>query len=223
MKTSASGRAFIEAFEGLYLGAYLDSAGVLTIGYGHTSAAGGPKVVKGQRITKAQADELLASDLTRVEQDVERDIRIPLAQCEFDALVSFQFNTGALRSGSVDDKLNRGDKKGAMKTLLLYTHAGGKVLSGLVRRRKAEKLMFDGDRQAALAMAGVHQSLTIDPIGKAERKPRASASVKAASAGGGAVAAAVAAQQQGLPWWSVLLTAAVVGAVIFAIIHNRSK
>jgi hypothetical protein len=55
MKTSADGRAFIEAFEDLFLHTYDDGTGVLTIGYGHTSAAGPPVVARGQTITAAQA------------------------------------------------------------------------------------------------------------------------------------------------------------------------
>lgn len=155
MKTSAAGRALIEAFEGLFLRAYQDSVGVWTIGYGHTTAAGGPAVKPGMTITAEQADQLLADDLGRVEQNVTKVIRATLNQSEFDALVSFDFNTGALSQSSVTRKLNNGDKAGAMQTLLLYNHAGGQVLRGLTRRRQAEKLLFEGKVEKALALAGV--------------------------------------------------------------------
>lgn len=158
MKTSDKGRAFIEAFEGLSLKAYKDSVGVLTIGYGHTSQAGGPPVVAGQRITAEEADRLLADDLKRVERNVESCIRVPLQQYELDALVSFDFNTGSLKKGSIDDKINSGNKQAAMDTLLQYNHAGGKVLKGLTRRRRAERLMFEGKVDEALRLAGAKVS-----------------------------------------------------------------
>src|ERR1700759_3326521 len=105
MKTSANGRKFIEGFEGLFLQAYDDAndhivklgqrvIGTLTIGYGHTSVAGPPKVYVGQVITKDMADAILASDLTAVELEVSHLVKVPLNQNQFDALVSFQFNTG---------------------------------------------------------------------------------------------------------------------------------
>lgn len=153
MKTSNNGRALIEAFEGLFLHAYQDSVGVWTIGYGHTSAAGGLAVNPGMTITREQADEMLADDLSRVEQNVESCIHVPLQQYEFDALVSFDFNTGSLRKGSIDDKINQGKKQAAMNTLLLYNHAGGNVLAGLTRRRHAEKLMFEGNIAESLKLA----------------------------------------------------------------------
>jgi lysozyme len=153
MRTSASGRTLIEAFEGLFLHSYRDSVGVWTIGYGHTTAAGGSPVGPGMTITHEQADEILADDLARVEKNVEACISVPLTQYEFDALVSFDFNTGSLRKGSIDDKINAGQKQAAMNTLLLYNHAGGNVLAGLTRRRHAEKLMFEGKVDDSLKLA----------------------------------------------------------------------
>ena len=155
MKTSANGRALIEAFEGLYLKAYHDSAGVLTIGYGHTNAAGPPKVVPGMRITTKYADEILSADLATVEKEVARAIHVPLTQWQFDALVSFHFNTGAISKGTVDDKLNHGNVDAAMRTLRQYQYAGGHLLRGLTRRREAEELLFRGSVMAALALAEV--------------------------------------------------------------------
>src|SRR5690242_15938509 len=106
MKTSASGRKLIEAFEGLRLKAYQDAVEVWTIGYGHTSAAGDPHVHAGMVITEAQADQILSDDLAAVERNVQRLITKPLAQYELDALVSFDFNTGDLAKSSIDNKIN---------------------------------------------------------------------------------------------------------------------
>jgi GH24 family phage-related lysozyme (muramidase) len=156
MKTSANGRAFIEAFEGKFLHTYDDGTGVLTIGYGHTSAAGPPTVFRGQTITDAQCDTILATDLAAVEKNVERCIKAPIVQAQFDALVSFDFNTGSLAKSSIDDKINAGSPGAAMVTLLQYDHASGKQMAGLTRRRRAEILMFNGDIAGALKLAGAH-------------------------------------------------------------------
>jgi lysozyme len=159
MKTSPNGRAFIEAFEGKYLHAYDDGTGVITIGYGHTNLAGvPPRVFAGQTISELQADQILADDLSTVEKDVERFIRVPMTQAQFDALVSFHFNTGALGKSTIDNKFNIGDINGAMQTLLMYDHAGGRQMAGLTRRRKAERLMFLGNVVSAMALAGAHMA-----------------------------------------------------------------
>lgn len=153
MKTSSNGRALIESFEGLILGAYDDAndkivkpgstaKGTLTIGYGHTTAAGPPRVVVGQKITKEQADEILAADLSKVEADVNRLVRVPLTQHQFDSLVSFHFNTGGLGRSSVLRLLNQKDYAGAADALLLWNRGNGQVLKGLVIRRKAERELF---------------------------------------------------------------------------------
>lgn len=153
MKTSPVGRQLIESFEGLILGAYDDandhiveegqqSRGTLTIGYGHTNAAGPPKVFVGDRITKEQADAILASDLAKVEANVTNLVKVPINQNQFDALVSFQFNLGSLGRSSVLRKLNAKDYKGAADAMLAYDHAMGQKLPGLTRRRQAERNLF---------------------------------------------------------------------------------
>jgi lysozyme len=82
-----------------------------------------------------------------------------LTPYQFDALDSFDFNTGDLARSSIPAKITAGNLKGAMETLLLYDHAGGQVLAGLTRRRRAEMLMFNGDIQSALVLAGAHASI----------------------------------------------------------------
>lgn len=167
MKTSAEGRELIEAFEGLmrtipgrpgFYTTYYDSVGVLTIGYGHTNLGNiPPHITPGMVLSRDECDQALGNDLASFERDVERIMAgHPLRQYEFDALVSFDFNTGSLGRSSIDDKLKRGDTKGAMATLLQYDHAGGKKLAGLTRRRKAERLLFLGSVNQALELAGVH-------------------------------------------------------------------
>ena len=155
MKTSQTGLNLIEQFEGLILGAYDDatdrivpaggsSRGTLTIGYGHTTSAGSPKVYVGQRITKAQANQILAADLAKVEAWVNRLVKVPINQNQFDALVSFTFNcgNGALARSSLLRNLNQKKYQAAADSFLQWTRGNGQVLSGLVRRRKAERALF---------------------------------------------------------------------------------
>lgn len=142
MKTSLAGRKFIEQFEGLFLHTYNDGVGVATIGYGHTSSAGPPSVHYGMVITEAQADQFLAADLASVEADVNRLVAVSINQNQFDALVSFHFNTGALGRSNVLRAINTHQFQLVPNDLMMWTHAGGRVLAGLVRRRKAEGVMF---------------------------------------------------------------------------------
>ena len=142
LSTSAGGRAFIETFEGLYLHSYDDGTGVQTIGYGHTTAAGPPAVFHGMTITKEQADEILSTDLHAVENDVNRLVTVVLNQNQFDALVSFHFNTGALARANVLRAVNAGKFSEVPGDLALWCHGGGRVMQGLVRRRKAEGVLF---------------------------------------------------------------------------------
>ena len=144
MKTSDRGVALIKAHEGLRLQAYQDPVGVWTIGYGHTTAAGPPKVERGMKITDAGADAILRQDLAKFEGYVSSAVKVPLNQNEFDALVSFTFNLGPgnLRSSTLLKKLNAGDRAGAADEFLKWTKAGGKTLPGLVKRREAERALF---------------------------------------------------------------------------------
>jgi lysozyme len=171
MKTSADGRSFIEAFEGKFLHTYDDGTGVLTIGYGHTSAAGPPAVFRGQTITDAECDSILANDFAAVERNVDRLITVPMTQNQFDALVSFDFNTGDLGKSSISTKINAGNSAAAMSTLLMYDHAGGRQMDGLTRRRQAERLMFNGLVQQALRLAGAHAATSTIPMPQAPSRP----------------------------------------------------
>lgn len=167
MKTDVIGRDVIEAFEGCMLAVkgrpglyttYRDSVGVLTIGYGHTNLGNvPPRIVPGVIWTKEQCDSALGDDLAKSEDDVERILpNVVLTQAQLNALVSFEFNTGHLAASSIPAKLKAKDLDGAIKTLLLYNHAGGKVLTGLTRRRDCEAELMRGNIQKALILADIH-------------------------------------------------------------------
>jgi lysozyme len=144
MKTSAAGRKAITQREGNVLTAYKDSVGIWTIGVGHTSAAGAPKVVQGLKITAAESDAILSRDLGTFEWAVNDAVTIPLNQNEFDALVSLAFNigAGAFAKSTLVKRLNAGNRKAAADQFLVWNKAGGRVLKGLVTRREAERKQF---------------------------------------------------------------------------------
>jgi lysozyme len=145
LRTSMKGVDFIARHEGLSLRAYQDVAGVWTIGYGHTAAAGGVKPKQGMRITKEQAQDILMDDLRLFEARVNKT-GVFKAQAPFDAAVSFDFNTGAIHRASWVRAYARHDYSGARNGLMQWVKAGGRVVKGLVNRRKAEvQLLINGD------------------------------------------------------------------------------
>lgn len=143
MKTSLEGLAFLIAEEAIVLSAYRDSGGVLTIGCGHTAMAGPPRPEPGLRIDYQAALALLLSDIARYEAEVARAIKVPLSQHQFDALVSFHINTGAIGRGTVDDLLNGQFFVKAMDKLEEYRRDDGKIVPGLEARRGRERALFE--------------------------------------------------------------------------------
>jgi GH24 family phage-related lysozyme (muramidase) len=143
MKTSLKGILAILDEEALVLTTYKDSKGVLTIGVGHTAAAGGLAPKPGNRMTIEQAISLFASDLAKFERRVEKSVGRSLAMHQNDALVSFDFNTGAIDGGSIDEKIKANNFDAAMDALQQYKKSGGVTLPGLVKRRARERAMFE--------------------------------------------------------------------------------
>ncbi|MES2391334.1 MAG: lysozyme [Acidobacteriota bacterium] len=139
---SDQGLALTKSFEGLRLNPYQDSGGVWTIGYGHT----GPEVRAGLSTTTEQADALLRNDVAAAVACVNRALRIPVEQHQFDALVDFCFNTGCgnFLGSTLLRAVNANDFAAAGAQFGLWVHAGGAVIPGLVRRRAAEAAMFAG-------------------------------------------------------------------------------
>lgn len=138
-KISQSGLALIKQFEGCHLTAYQCSAGVWTIGYGHTAG-----VCKGMKITQAQADAYLKQDVAKFEKYVNNPAYVPftdkLNQNQFDALISFAFNLG---QGNLM-KLCKGRTINQIPAAMpQYCKAVGKTLPGLQRRRKAEATLYN--------------------------------------------------------------------------------
>ena len=141
MKTSAEGVALIKKFEGCELESYICPAGVWTIGYGTTK-----NVVEAMRITENQAEELLKKDLETFEEEIERLVEVPLSQCQFDSLVAWTYNLGAtnLKNSTLLKVLNRAEHDEVPIQIKRWNKANGEVLKGLVRRREAEALLYEG-------------------------------------------------------------------------------
>lgn len=144
MKTSNSGINLIKSFEGKRLKAYDDGVGVWTIGFGTIKYPNGVRVEKGDTCSEEQAESYLKNDLVKFENAINRLVKVPLTQNQFDALASFTYNLGEtnLSSSTLLRKLNTKDYKGAADQFERWNKAGGKVMNGLTRRRKAEKELF---------------------------------------------------------------------------------
>ena len=146
MNVGPDGIALVKSFEGCRLKAYPDpgtGGEPWTVGWGTTRYANGQKVQPGDTVTQAEADALLRNDLAGTERQVKRAIGdAPTTQKQFDALVSFHYNTGSLLSSTLLRKHKARDYAGAAAEFLRWTHAGGKVLPGLVKRRAAEAALY---------------------------------------------------------------------------------
>jgi lysozyme len=214
MKIGPNGLSVVKAFEGChkavpgkpgYFKAYYDPVNVLTIGWGHTNHH---KPTFGANTVWSQAacDAVLAGDMVTFERHVEKNAKVPLAQHEFDALVSWSYNTGGPAHATVWKRLNAGDKAGVPSALAAWNKARGNVLNGLVRRRKAEGQLFAGDIKGALRTA--------------QATPTRGATIAAGTAvATGGVAAAASGD------WSVALfviaAAVVTAGIAFLIIRSR--
>lgn len=110
-----------------------------TIGWGAT----GPDIGRETVWTQDQCDARLDQDIARHALEVDRALGdAPTTQPQFDALVSFHYNTGAIRRATLTRKHCAGDHAGALKEFSRWTYAGGRVLPGLVRRRAAEAELY---------------------------------------------------------------------------------
>lgn len=117
MQTSPRGLLALVRHEGIVPAPYLDSARVWTFGIGHTAAAGAPDPATMPRGMPADLDaaireafRVFQSDLARYEDDVLRAVKVPLERHEFDALVSFHYNTGGIARAALTRALNAGNR-----------------------------------------------------------------------------------------------------------------
>ena len=167
MKTSSRGVAEIVGHEGLVLSPYRDSVGVWTVFVGHTAVAGPPDPARMARGVAAPLSEALAvfrRDLLAVEERVGRAVSVPLAPHEFDALVSFDFNTGGIFRAKLTKLLNEGDRAGAAAAF-----DGWRKPPEIAARREREQRLF---RDVANAHNGLATITPADGEGRSQRSAR---------------------------------------------------
>lgn len=138
----------VKFYEGLKLSRYFCPSGKLTIGYGHTG-----KGTRKASISKLEAEELLNQDLLLFQKVVRDNVKVPLTTSQFGALVSFSFNVGegSFRRSTLLKLLNQKKYSSVPSELLKWTRDSRKrVLPGLVKRRKAESLLFMASEEIPL-------------------------------------------------------------------------
>lgn len=148
MKTSHQGLELLMGREGKRNRAYVDSVGVLTIGYGHT----GPDVHAGTVWTDEQVEAAFVRDLERFEDAVTVAVKVDIPQHAFDALVSFAYNVGvgAFSSSTLVRLLNAGNSMGAAAQFDRW-HIPPEITS----RRNGEREQFLGTAFEARIHEGV--------------------------------------------------------------------
>jgi lysozyme len=151
MVVNSATKKLIKKWEGLRLKAYRCSAGVWTIGWGHTSAAGEPSVKEGMTITKREAERIFDRDIERFAARVEALIKTDVTENQFGAAVSLAFNigVGAFSKSSVLRFINQRRFDDAADAFMLWnkvTKGGRKVVErGLTNRRADEMALFKSD------------------------------------------------------------------------------
>ena len=164
MNISGAGIARIKATEGLRLEAYPDPGSVdgkpVTIGYGSTKKLDGSPWQLGDRITEDQATALLVLDVSDAVDTVNRLVRVPLTQAQFDSLCSLCFNIGnaAFSGSTLLRKLNSGDYLGAAAEFDRWVYNDGKKMAGLVTRRRLEREAFASEIPPAEVPAPITES-----------------------------------------------------------------
>lgn len=147
MRIAQQGLDLIKKFEGWFSKPYLDPIGIPTIGYGFTYYLPSRKKVTMQdkSLTLQDGELMLREVLKGYEDDVLRLVKKPLTQNQFDALVSFTYNLGAtnLSKSTLLLKLNANpNDKTIADEFLKWNKAGGKVFTGLTKRRKEEAELY---------------------------------------------------------------------------------
>ena len=147
MIVSKKGLDLIKEFESFKSKPYLCPSQKATIGWGSTYYPDGKKVtLQDKEITEEKAFEILEYIANKdFESNINKVVKVPLNQNQFDALVSFAYNigNGNFNSSTLLRWLNQGNYKEASMQLLRWNKSKGIVLNGLTKRRKAEKELFD--------------------------------------------------------------------------------
>ena len=143
-KMSHRGLLALARQEGIVPGPYRDSTGTWTFGIGHTAAAGSPDPANQPRGMPDDLDagirealRVFRADIGNYEDAVSRAVQVPLTPHEFDALVSFHFNTGGIARAALTRHLNAGDRVAAANAFLNWRKP-----ASIIPRREAERDLF---------------------------------------------------------------------------------
>ena len=152
MHLSAAGLELLKKSEGFRDRVYADIAGFRTIGFGHRLT---PGEAYPNSITPQKGEEILSHDVAIAEAAIDRLVKVPLAQGQFDALVDFVFNLGAARlaSSTLLSYLNSGKYDAAAWQLLAWDHAGSREIASLKARREAEFHLWNPQSNCETAAA----------------------------------------------------------------------
>lgn len=146
MKINEKGINLLHKYEGLRLDAYLCPANVWTIGFGNTRYEDGTPVKQGDKITNDRAKELFNNIIIKhFETGVIKSVKTKLNDNQFSALVSFTYNIGLgnFRSSTLLKLVNENPNNPKIKDQFLrWNKAGGKILNGLISRRKEEAELY---------------------------------------------------------------------------------
>jgi len=220
MKINKAGIDLIKEFEGCSLTAYKCPAGVWTIGYGLTTAAGLRPVGAGTTITQAEAEEYLDQVLTKFGNEILPYFNRQPTPNQYAAFVSLAYNIGpnAFRKSTALRRFNAGDLQGAAAALQWFNKAGGKVLRGLTRRRSAEAKLFLSGVDLDVEGADVRP----DAEKTAGRSTTLAAAAAAAASGATGVSTAVS-QLDSHAQTIVVVAACIAGLALIWIIRERIK
>lgn len=148
MKVSDRGLFEIASHEGIVVNPYLDSVNVMTFGIGHTASAGQPDPAKMKVVGSEDYDsriklafDVFAKDIQKFERRVNDAVKVPVNQTEFDALVSFDLNTGGIYKAMLTKHLNAGNRKAAAGSSN-SGFMGWKRPASIISRRKKEQKLF---------------------------------------------------------------------------------
>lgn len=145
MKISDNGINFIAGWEGVEYKAYKDAVGLWTVAIGHLIKLPEEKFLLNKTLTREEVYDIFREDIKRFENNLNKVIKVPINQNQFDALISLAFNigNGAFNNSTLLRVLNQGNYEEVPNQILRWDKAGGKTLLGLTRRRKAEVELFN--------------------------------------------------------------------------------
>ena len=154
MRVSRQGIIEIASHEAIVDMPYRDSKGIWTIGIGHTASAGPPdpsQMPRGRRIPLSEIFRIFAADLATFEKRVNKAVKVPVAQHEFDALTSFDFNTGGIDRATLVRHLNSGDRAKAATTFMNWSKP-----PEIIDRRTKEMELFRSGHYSSSGKVNVY-------------------------------------------------------------------